>query len=112
MGRTLAEALRRRGGISYGFWGAETYVRTAKRYTLPYTGVWMELDLEKLGERVGVRVGVGVGEREREERGLYPRISQEGKDQGKEPTHPRGQVGNASAPLRLCARLSDSGAAR
>ncbi|MGI6299597.1 MAG: hypothetical protein ACOX52_00840 [Verrucomicrobiota bacterium] len=35
-------------------WDPETYAYTAKRYTFPYTRVGLELDHEKLGNRVRV----------------------------------------------------------
>jgi len=46
--------------------------------------------------------------------GLLKRIPpnpppKKGMDHGQDLTHPHGQVDNATAPLRLCARLSGSG---
>ena len=80
--------------------GPETYAYTAKRYTFPYTRMRMELDQQKLGERV--RVGVRV--RGQGRRGAWPAIapdpcrpadtvypkkfSQIGRGQSVKPTHP------------------------
>jgi hypothetical protein len=65
---------------------------------------------------IGVGVGIGI-DGNHDLTNSWPPISdlfappspKKFMDQGISPTHPHGQVYNATAPLRLCARLSESG---